>query len=169
MFKKIILFFSITIALYGCSMEETLEKGQDLVQKSEEVIDKVDEASSKVNVVTSMFDGNIREVQNSNVYEEDFTFKELIDGTIKNPKWKSESNTYVTVQGELKPTKVDLGEFNGVEEIIIGFPFDKSSGISLANAGVFTTIDGEVIVDGTSYEVSGQGIIDILATIYKAN
>jgi len=67
--------------------------------------------------------------------------------TVDNPQWASESDTYVTVQGKLKSTTVDLGQYNGLEEIILGFPFDESTGISLPNAGVFTTIDGGAIID----------------------
>ncbi len=165
-FKRIILFSTLTTTLYGCSVEETFEKGQDLLEKGEEVVNV---ASSKVNEVTSLFDGNIREIQNSNVYDEDYTFKELIATTVENPQWTSETDTYVTLQGKLKPTSVDLAQYNGLEEIILDFPFDEGSGISLANAGVFTTIDGGAIIDGTAYELSGDEIIGILNIIYETN
>ena len=175
-FRKIIIFTSLIATLSGCSAEEAIEKGQGLLEsgetlleQGEELADQFDEASAKVKEIAATFDTNILQVQHTDVYEEDFTFKELINATIENPEWTSVTDTYVAVRGQLKSNTVDLGEYIGLDEITLGFPFDESSGLALANAGVFTTIDGGARINGTAYELSGQEIIDILSMIYKAN
>lgn len=160
--RNLLLIFTI-LFLTGCSLDETIKEGKSVLEKGEEVLEKGEEVATnlnnKVNKVTSILDGNIREVQNTKVFEEDFTFKELIDNTTQNPVWKNESGDYVTVQAE-------VNGYDDLEEIILGFPYSEE-GISLANAGIFTSIDGAIKVNGERHEVSGDEVLAILFEIYE--
>lgn len=156
----------LTLLLSACSNEATelLEKGEELLDKGEQVIGKVEELESKVNDVTAIFDKKIQATQLAKVYEFDYTYKELIDATVENPVWTSESEDYVTLQGTLKNKSLPIGPFEQVDEIILGFPYDPDLGISLANAGVFTTIEGGVMVDGNAYELTADEILSALVS-----
>lgn len=169
MIKMLLSIIFIALILTGCSLEGTIDQGKDLLEKGNQMVEKSEEALSDLNTdlnkVTTFFDSNISEIQNTEVYEEDFTFKELIDVAVEKPIWTSESETYVTVSGKINLPSFMVEKYGDVEEIILGFPF--SDGMALANAGAFTTIDGAVKVDGVAYEVSGEEVIFILSDIYK--
>ena len=167
--KKILSLGVAILFLTGCSIDNTIEKGTDTLEKGNDLFEKgkeeISEVQTKVNKVTSFLDRDIAEVQNSKVYDEEITFKELIDNTVQNPIWSNEGegDSYIVVSGKIELPASLQEQYPGLEEIALGFPF--SDGMSLANADVFTTIDGFMKINGSGYEASGQEIISILEKI----
>lgn len=183
-FGIIMVISLLTLSGCGVTVESISDKASVVIDKKNEVVDKAKEIRSDVNEVTTTFDKKVQAVKKSNVYENEFTFEDLFDETLKNAKWESDKEE-VRITGDPKEFLFDP-VFNSNsdldterQEILASYLVDDSVSFTFifpslvdtvvpsVNVPIFSELYAYITIDGTDYEVNGQELISILSELYK--
>jgi hypothetical protein len=179
MISALILGIGLT-TLSGCS-----NKVDELVEQGTSAVNKVKEAGSKANEVTTALNVKIQAVKKARVYEDDFTFEELFNGTLDNRKWKADKDkNEVQVTGTFKEfffkpvftgnTESAKEQQKILNELLMDksttytavFPFMGDTDVPLITMPAFSEVNAFIKSDGREYEVNGQLFLSILSEAF---